>query len=205
MGQLRIIGGQWKRTPIPVADAPGLRPTPDRVRETLFNWLGQRLDGKLCIDLFAGSGALGLEAGSRGAASVVLVDQDPACCRRIGQLIEKLGAQDRMSCVRASGCDWLSRTSQAFDIIFLDPPYASGILSKALPLAAKALAPGGVIYLESNQPFDPDQAASAGLTIVRADKAGAVHYHLLQQGAVQGEQDAASGVSGNIRPPHPGP
>lgn len=205
MGQLRIIGGQWKRTPITVGDAPGLRPTPDRVRETLFNWLGQRLDGQRCLDLFAGSGALGFEAGSRGAASVVLVDQDPACCRRMEALIDKLGAQDRMSCVRASGCDWLSRTSQAFDIIFLDPPYASGLLPRALPLAVKALAPEGLIYLESDQPLGPDQAASAGLEILRADKAGGVHYHLLQRQAVQGEQDAASGVSGNIRPPHPGP
>lgn len=205
MGQLRIIGGQWKRTPIPVENVPGLRPTPDRVRETLFNWLGQRLDGKHCLDLFAGSGALGLEAASRGAASVVLIDQDAGCCRRIEQLIEKLRAQDRMTCIRASGYDWISRTSRSFDLIFLDPPYASDLLAKSLPLAARALSPEGLIYLESDRPFEPGKAAAAGLRLVRADKAGGVHYHLLQHSAGQGEQDAASGISGNVRSPHPGP
>jgi 16S rRNA (guanine(966)-N(2))-methyltransferase RsmD len=205
MGQLRIIGGQWKRTPIPVGHAPGLRPTPDRVRETLFNWLGQRLDGKRCLDLFAGSGALGFEAGSRGAASVTFIDQDPGSCRRIDELIAKLGAQDRLRCLRASGCDWISRQSPSFDVIFLDPPYASGLLAKALPLAAKALAPDGAIYLESDRPFRPEEAALAGLAIMRADKAGTVHYHLLQHSAGKGEQDAASGIPGDLRPPDAGP
>lgn len=186
MGQLRIIGGIWKRTPIPVLDLPGLRPTPDRVRETLFNWLGQDLTGWRCLDLFAGSGSLGLEAASRGAANATLLDQDPKACALIGALINKLKASDRIQIHRADALRWLEShektgISDPFDLIFLDPPFGSDLLKKALPKALNCLTPGGLVYVESDQPLDTPWLDALGLTAVRADKAGTVHYHLLRQ------------------------
>lgn len=207
-GQIRIIGGRWKRTPIAVRHAPGLRPTPDRVRETLFNWLGQRLDGWRCLDLFAGSGALGLEAASRGAAEVVLIESDAAAARTIEALLRRLGADAGIQVRCASAQSWLTRQGPAtvpFDLIFLDPPFGQGLLDQVMPACARLLAPQGLIYLESDTACTADWAARHGLTVVRADKAGAVHYHLLHRSAVQGEQDVDSGVPGDIRSPHAGP
>ncbi len=207
-GQVRIIGGRWKRTPIAVRHAPGLRPTPDRVRETLFNWLGQRLDGWRCLDLFSGSGALGLEAASRGAAEVVMVEVDPAAARAIDALLKRLGADAGVQVCCASAQSWLARQGPAtppFDLIFLDPPFGKGLLEQVLPACMGLLAPEGMIYLESDTACSPEWAARYGLSVGRADKAGAVHYHLLHRSAVQGEQDADSGVPGDIRSPHAGP
>ncbi|MBU3725103.1 MAG: 16S rRNA (guanine(966)-N(2))-methyltransferase RsmD [Burkholderiaceae bacterium] len=199
MGQLRIIGGKWKRTPIPVKDLQGLRPTPDRVRETLFNWLGQQLNGWRCLDLFAGSGALGLEAASRGADAVVLVESDRAASQAIGDLIKKLNAQSQCQLVQARAQEWLARPmSQPFDLIFLDPPFGYGLIDQVLPLLSRVLVAGGLVYVESDAPLGPAQADGCGLKLLRADKAGAVHYHLLQQCAAQGEQNAESGLSGDI-------
>jgi 16S rRNA (guanine966-N2)-methyltransferase len=199
MGQVRIIGGAWKRTPIPVSDREGLRPTPDRVRETLFNWLGQNLQGWRCLDLFAGSGALGFEAGSRGAQQVVFVEPDANAANAIAQLIEKLNAKDRLVLVRGKAQDYVSRAATPFDLVFLDPPFGKGLIEAVVPQALPLLAPEGFIYIESDQALSPQQAGLWGLDLVRQDKAGAVHYHLLQkrEGA-QGDANVKSRLSGDL-------
>jgi 16S rRNA (guanine966-N2)-methyltransferase len=178
---IRIIGGDWKRTPLPVLDLDGLRPTPDRVRETLFNWLGQRLDGLRCLDLFAGSGALGFEAASRGAARVLMVE-------RHGKAAGQLRAnQARLApnTIEVAEADALrlaaSLAPGSFDVVFLDPPFDSDLLGRALELAAPLVSAEGFLYVEAGDALDVAQTpALAGWTIVRQGKAGAVHYHLLQ-------------------------
>jgi 16S rRNA (guanine(966)-N(2))-methyltransferase RsmD len=187
-GQIRIIGGQWKRTLISVPDREGLRPTPDRVRETLFNWLGQRLDEWRCLDLFAGSGALGFESASRGAAEVIFIESNPIAARAISALITKLGAQDRLRLIQTNALDWLSRqptTAVPFDLVFLDPPFGQNLLEQVMSRIRPVLAPRGLVYVESDTEVTQDWASRFGLELVRADKAGLVHYHLLQA------QDAA--------------
>jgi 16S rRNA (guanine(966)-N(2))-methyltransferase RsmD len=187
-GQIRIIGGQWKRTLISVPDREGLRPTPDRVRETLFNWLGQRLDEWRCLDLFAGSGALGFESASRGAAEVIFIESNPIAARAISALITKLGAKDRLRLIQTNALDWLSRqptTAVPFDLVFLDPPFGQNLLEQVMSRIRPVLAPRGLVYVESDTEVTQDWASRFGLELVRADKAGLVHYHLLQA------QDAA--------------
>ncbi len=210
MGQLRIIGGAWKRTPIQVFDREGLRPTPDRVRETLFNWLGQNLQGWRCLDLFAGSGALGFEAGSRGAEQVVFVEPESKSASAIAGLIEKLNAQDRLVLVKGKAQDYLSRAvdchgllalaiKDPFDLIFLDPPFGKGLIEAVMPQALALLAANGCVYIESNQALSPEQAGLWGLELVRQDKAGGVHYHLLKKrNTTQGDADVKSSLSGDI-------
>lgn len=180
---IRIIGGDWKRTPLPVLDLDGLRPTPDRVRETLFNWLGQQLYGQRCLDLFAGSGALGFEAASRGAARVLMVE-------RSGRAVAQLKAnQARLaaSSIEILEADALrlaaSLAPHSFDVVFLDPPFGDKpVLERALELAVALVAPGGALYVESGDALDPSEApALAGWKIVREGKAGAVRYHLLRR------------------------
>lgn len=180
---IRIIGGQWKRTVLPVPDRAGLRPTPDRVRETLFNWLGQRLDGWHCLDLFAGTGALGLEAASRGAAGVLLVERDPVLVRNLRQHVQKLRADDVVRVFQTDALVWLDRRPLIpQDLILLDPPFRAGWLERILPKVLPWLAPAGLLYVESD--FDLDEAwlqaqGLAALDVVRAGRAGQVHYHLL--------------------------
>jgi len=199
VGQLRIIAGKWKRRPIPVRALAGLRPTPDRVRETLFNWLGQRCDGWRCLDLFAGSGALGLEAASRGAARVVFVEPDAVAAQAIEQWIHRVGGGPECQVVRAKAQQWCAASASAgFDLIFIDPPFGAGMVGSIVPVAARLLVPGGHMYVESETPMEAAWAASLGLSALRADKAGAVHYHLLQFSASQGAQDANRGLSGHI-------
>ncbi len=202
MGQIRIIGGRWKRTPIAVPESKALRPTPDRVRETLFNWLGQQLTGWHCLDLFAGSGALSFEAASRGAARVVAIDTDAAACRAMQALCDKLSAGDAVQVVRGQAAEWLARHTEPFDLIFMDPPFGQGLVQGMLPRAVAILAPGGRIYIESDQAMTSDELARQGLDLLRADKAGAVHYHLCSKTVrpqpAQGEHDVTSGVSGHI-------
>lgn len=180
---IRIIGGDWKRTPLPVLDLDGLRPTPDRVRETLFNWLGQQLDGQRCLDLFAGSGALGFEAASRGAARVLMVE-------RSGRAVAQLKAnQARLAAtnIEIAEADALRLAANlppdSFDIVFLDPPFGDQpMLHRALELATPLVAPGGALYVESGEALDlPATPALGGWTIVREGRAGAVHYHLLRR------------------------
>jgi 16S rRNA (guanine966-N2)-methyltransferase len=181
--EVRIIGGQWKRTKLPVFDTPGLRPTPDRVRETLFNWLGQDLTGWRCVDVFAGTGALGLEAASRGAADVLLVEQNPQLVAQLLEIQARLGAA-AIKVERADGLMMLSRLApSSVDLIFLDPPFDAGLFEKALAAAAPALSIEGWIYLEAPAAWDAVGLKPYGLAVWRYLKAGAVHAHLLRRAA----------------------
>jgi len=179
--EVRIIGGQWKRSKLPVPDAPGLRPTPDRVRETLFNWLGQDLTGWRCLDAFAGSGALGFEAASRGAGEVVLVEREAPLARLLQASQARLGAE----AVRVQAGDGLSFMQRAgpdtFDLVFLDPPFADGIHERALAAAAPLVPQDGWIYLEAGQAFDDEALQPYALSVHRHARAGSVHFHLLQR------------------------
>jgi len=174
--KVRIIAGEWRGRLIHFPQAEGLRPTPDRVRETLFNWLGQTLDDKTCLDLFAGSGALGFEALSRGARRVVMVEQNPQVLKALQENARKLGA-DRLDLVAGDGLKTLSREGKAFDVIFLDPPFHHGILPLLLPLLPDRLAPDGLVYAETEQALEPDE----GWEVWRSGRAGNVFYCLLKQ------------------------
>jgi 16S rRNA (guanine966-N2)-methyltransferase len=178
--EIRIIGGQWKRTKLKVADKPGLRPTPDRVRETLFNWLGQDLTGWRCVDAFAGTGVLGFEAASRGASEVVLVEQDGALVAQLESIQSHLSAH-AVRLVRGDGVAALRHLGAASqNLVFLDPPFDSALSEPALAAAARALAPGGFVYLEGPTRWTDAQLVPLGLVLHRYLKAGAVHAHLLR-------------------------
>lgn len=179
--QVRIIGGQWKRSKLAVADRPGLRPTPDRVRETLFNWLGQDLTGWRCVDVFAGTGALGFEAASRGAKEVLLVEQDAALVLQLKRVQAQLQAA-AARIVRGDGLAALRQLDPAsMDAVFLDPPFDSPQFEAALQAAGRAVAPDGFVYLEAPLAWADAQLADFGLTLHRYLKAGAVHAHLLKR------------------------
>ena len=187
--QVRIIGGQWKRTPLPVLMADGLRPTPDRVRETVFNWLGHLLDGGWqqlrCLDLFAGSGALGFEAASRGAAHVLMVEYHTPAARQLEATKTKLRAE-QVHILRADAMGAAEKLAQAgdtFNLIFLDPPYHQDWLSKIMPVCERLTAAGGLLYLEAEQALEADALPSwlSGWQLMRADHAGSVFYHLLRR------------------------
>jgi 16S rRNA (guanine(966)-N(2))-methyltransferase RsmD len=181
--RVRIIGGRYRRTPIQVIDAPGLRPTPDRVRETVFNWLAH-LAGDLAalrgLDLFAGSGALGFELASRGARRVVLVERNPRLVEQLRRLRERLGAEE----VEIIAADWLEAVRSlppgGFDLVFVDPPFDAGLMPAVLPRTRALLAPQGMIYAEAGAPIDPAQARACGLEVVRSARNGMVHFHLLR-------------------------
>ena len=178
--QVRIIGGQWKRTPLPVADRPGLRPTPDRVRETLFNWLGQDLAGWHCVDAFAGTGALGFEAASRGAADVLLVEAEGELVDQLRAIAKKLQA-DNVRVQRGNALTVLAGLAPAsVDLLFLDPPFDADLFDKALAAARPALTAEGFIYLEAPRAWDAEALARHRLELVRHMKAGVVHGHLLR-------------------------
>jgi 16S rRNA (guanine966-N2)-methyltransferase len=181
--EVRIIGGAWKRSKLAVADRPGLRPTPDRVRETLFNWLGQALEGWRCVDAFAGAGALGFEAASRGAAEVVLVERDAALVASLVAARQRLHA-DAVRVERADAVHWMARApAAAFDLVFLDPPFDSGLLGPALDAAVRIVVESGLIYVEAAVPIDAADAGSRGLSVWRSGRAGAVHFQLLRKAA----------------------
>ncbi len=180
-GEVRIIGGQWKRSKLPVADKPGLRPTPDRVRETLFNWLGQDLTGWRCVDVFAGTGALGFEAASRGAAEVRLVEQDSALVAQLKRIQVQLQAT-AVHIQRGEGVAVLKQLDPAsMDLVLLDPPFDANLLDAALPAAARVVAAQGFVYLEAPTAWSDEQLAAFGLALYRHLKAGAVHAHLLRR------------------------
>lgn len=180
-GEIRIIGGAWKRTRLPVAQRPGLRPTPDRVRETLFNWLGQDLSGWRCLDAFAGTGALGFEAASRGAASVQLVESDAALVAQLHTLQQRLQAT-AMRVQRGDGVAALKQAAPAsLDLVLLDPPFDSDLFTPALQAAAQAVAADGFVYLEAPRAWNDEELAAWGLAVHRHLKAGAVHAHLLRR------------------------
>jgi len=179
-GEIRIIGGQWKRTKLSVPDQPGLRPTPDRVRETLFNWLGHDLGGWRCVDAFAGTGALGWEAASRGAARVVMLEQNPELLRLLQATQTQLQA-GTVAIQRGDALGWLARqTPDSADLVFLDPPFDAPVFEEALRASRKILRAGGWIYLEAPHRWSVDALAELGLKEHRYMKAGAVHAHLLQ-------------------------
>ena len=179
---IRIIGGDWKRTPLPVLDLDGLRPTPDRVRETLFNWLGQRLDGQHCLDLFAGSGALGFEAASRGAARVLMVERNARAAGQLRANQQRLAAR-AIEIAEADGLRLAASLAPgSFDVVFLDPPFDADLLGKALAVTLPLVAAGGFLYVEAGEAFEAGSCEPlAGWEIVRQGKAGAVHFHLLQR------------------------
>lgn len=178
-GEIRIIGGLYKRSKIAVPDKPGLRPTPDRVRETLFNWLGQDLSGWHCVDAFAGTGALGLEAASRGAAAVHMAEQDPELVQRLKSLRDKLAAV-AVQVERGDGLALLRRLPpRSQQLILLDPPFQSPLFAPALEAAARAVAKPGFIYLEAPQAWSEEPLSDLGLQVFRQGRAGAVHFHLL--------------------------
>lgn len=182
--QVRIIGGQWKRTPLPVVEGSGLRPTPDRVRETLFNWLDHLLDrdwsGQRCLDLFAGTGALGFEAASRGAASVLMVESLQAACKALQVTRDKLDAA-QVEIRHADALAQLGAVAGPVELIFLDPPYGLQLLPVLLPACRRLLAPAGLVYAESDSPFAvaPFPGWMHGWEVVRESKAGAVYFALL--------------------------
>jgi 16S rRNA (guanine966-N2)-methyltransferase len=178
VGEVRLIGGSLKRSRLSVLDRPGLRPTPDRVRETLFNWLGQDLQGWRVLDAFAGTGALGLEAASRGAAQVVLLEQDTPLVVAINAAAARLKvATARVE--RADALLWMGRCAAgSFELIFIDPPFESGLAASAAAAAARLLVPGGFMFVEAGEHLT---ALPSGLHSHRYAKAGAVHAHLWQR------------------------
>ena len=173
---VRITGGEWRSRVIRVPAAANLRPTPDFVRERLFNWLGQDLSGKRCLDLFAGSGALGFEALSRGAAEVVMVESSRLVHRNLRATADELGAGQRLRLVPGDALHFLASPPRGFDIVFVDPPYASGLAVKVLERLPGALGPGAVVYVESDAAF----AAGPGWRVTREGRAGAVHHRLME-------------------------
>lgn len=178
--EVRIIGGQYKRSPLKVPVWPGLRPTPARVRETLFNWLGQDLSGWRVLDAFAGTGALGLEAASRGAAAVLSLEKEPMLARQIQANARQLGAA-QVSVQVADALAWMRRqTVPAHDLVFLDPPFGEQVFAEALSLACQCVPVGGWIYLEADAP-QATVPHGPHLRLHRHDRAGAVHYHLFER------------------------
>jgi 16S rRNA (guanine966-N2)-methyltransferase len=176
--EVRIIGGQWKRSKLPVADRPGLRPTPDRVRETLFNWLGQDLTGWRVLDAFAGSGALGFEAASRGAAEVLLLERQSVLASALVAAKARLHA-DTVQVLVTDALAWFSRCAPGrYELVLLDPPFDAGVTEKALAAGASAVAADGYLYLEAPQEI---AAAPAGFARHRHLRAGAVHAHLFKR------------------------
>jgi 16S rRNA (guanine(966)-N(2))-methyltransferase RsmD len=184
--EVRLIGGRWKRTPLAVPVVAGLRPTPSRVRETLFNWLGQDMAGWRVLDAFAGSGALGFEAASRGAESVCLVEREPVLVKSLRATQAKLGAL-QVQIVQADALAWMSRLPTAapgFDLVLLDPPFGDDLFESALWAALRCVPENGWIYLEAPEAYvdaGSPVAAVPGLRLHRQGSAGAVHYHLFQR------------------------
>jgi len=186
--EVRIMGGQWKRSPLPVPVSAGLRPTPSRVRETLFNWLGQDLAGWRVLDAFAGSGALGFEAASRGADEVWLIERDAALARSLQASKARLKAE-QVHVAQADALHWMSQPARAerFDLVFLDPPFDEALFWPALAAALSCVPAGGWIYLESPEALAalPQAPAHTHLTTQlkphRHGQAGAVHFHLFQR------------------------
>ena len=173
--RVRIIAGKWRSRIVHFPAAAQLRPTPDRVRETLFNWLGQGLDGLDCLDLFAGSGALGFEALSRGARRVVMVEKDRKVAEALRESARELGADD-LDVVNADALTWLAGARDRFDVAFVDPPYASELAAAALVALPAHLQPGARVYVETAAPLEP----GAAWRVLREDRAGAVRYALYE-------------------------
>jgi 16S rRNA (guanine966-N2)-methyltransferase len=176
---VRIIGGGWRGRRVSFPDIPGLRPTPDRVRETLFNWLQQSIVGARCLDLFAGSGALGLEALSRGAKELVFVEQAVAAARALQEQLIRFGGQARAQVAEMGAARYLRSVPQAFDIVFLDPPFGRDALAEYVPMLDQGqwLKPGALVYLE-NEKKAGAPPLPAHWQLLKSKSAGEVGYHL---------------------------
>ncbi len=187
LNSVRIIGGQWRRRVLRFPDSAGLRPTPDRVRETLFNWLsncfGQDLSGLVCLDLFAGSGALGFEAASRGASKVVLLEAAPKVAAALEENLKMLDAGGRLEIVRSDALKFATSTTGRFDVLFLDPPYQQGWIERMAPLLPRILTADAVIYAEAEYMLE----GCGEWKTVRHGKAGQVYYHLMRRNESPGE------------------
>ena len=175
-GRIRIIGGEYRGRRIAVPERRDLRPTPDRVRETLFNWLGQRLDGRSCLDLFAGSGVLGFEAASRGAGRVVMVENDRAVLTALKKTLAAIGAR-QVELVLGDAFEYLLGDDGRFDVVFLDPPFRQNALPALVGRLPRRLAAGARVYVEAPEPLPP----AAGWRELKRARAGQVSYQLLEQ------------------------
>ena len=180
--RVRIIGGMWRSRIIEFPDLPGLRPTPDRVRETLFNWLGQTMTQKRCLDLFAGSGALGFEAASRGASSVTMVESARPAIYALRRNRERLGA-NQCQIIAQDAVKTLDVLKDAFDVIFVDPPFSSDFLPAMLPKLVDCLGSGGMVYAEWREPLSDVVARLPGnpWKVLRSGQAGAAYFALLSR------------------------
>lgn len=174
INKLRIGGGELRSRIITFPDAEGLRPTPDRVRETLFNWLGQTMYGRSCLDLFAGSGALGIEAASRGAEHVVMVEKNPVVFRALRDNVRKFACAN-ISLRHQDGLEFISRDAKRYDVIFLDPPFQSDYLSRLLETLPQHLSDNGVVYVESGEAIE----VPSPWQVIKSGKAGQVWYQLI--------------------------
>lgn len=174
-GKVRIIAGRWRNSRLEVAAVAGLRPTAERVRETLFNWLQARLSGARCLDLYAGTGALGLEAASRGAAEVLLIENNPLLVQRLRAQLERLRAE-QVRVIAADANAWLAGATGSFDLVFVDPPFALDLWNQTLALLAPKLARDARVYVECAA--DAVVAIPAGWTLVREGSTREVRYSL---------------------------
>jgi 16S rRNA (guanine966-N2)-methyltransferase len=176
---VRIIAGAWRGRRVHFPDLPALRPTPDRVRETLFNWLQHSIAGARCLDLFAGSGALGLEALSRGASEVVFVEQFPAAARTLQEQLVRLGGESKARVMEMGAARFLRTPAKAFDIVFLDPPFGTNALAEYVPMLDSEpwLAAGSLVYLE-NERSAGVPSLPAHWELLKSKSAGEVGYHL---------------------------
>lgn len=186
-GAVRIIAGQYKRRKLPIATKNhlphGFRPSPDRLRETVFNWLGQIMHGYQCIDAFAGTGALGFEAASRGASSVYMFESHAGLVAQLQYNKKQLDAQS-VHIRQGDALAYLQQLAHSkpahFDVVFLDPPYASNLYTPALQAIAPILQPLGYVYLEADHKWQTETLAALGWVCWRYTKAGAAHAHMLR-------------------------
>lgn len=185
VGAVRIIGGRFKRTPLAVQDREGLRPTPDRVRETVFDWLmhlsGGTIEDLTVLDMFAGSGAMGLEAASRGARRVVCTELNRKSAAQIRAVVEKLGATGTVNVVCGDVFSYVGSTNETFDIVFIDPPFAESLQAEALSAVKPRLTDKAVVYVESDREISEEKLQDQGFASVRRGRAGAVFYLLAQK------------------------
>lgn len=200
-GRVRIIGGRWRGTRLPVVERPGLRPTADRVRETLFNWLAPSLAGARVLDLFAGTGALGIEAVSRGAAHAVLVEHDLGAAQALRDTAARLPGGDALDVVQADAMAWLhAQPEGAFDIAFVDPPFDANLWGGVLPALAPKIAAEGWLYVEA--PVEAAPALPPEWTLHREGRTREVRYALYRRGAARaaGQADTLAADPGFDEP-----
>jgi 16S rRNA (guanine966-N2)-methyltransferase len=177
-GKIRIIGGSWRSRKIDVIDSPGLRPTPDRVRETLFNWLQPYIQGAICLDLYAGTGILGLEALSRGASSLVMVEYNSSLTKNLHRQVKKLDAK-QVKIENMDVCLWLKQSHEPFDIIFMDPPYANKQVGNNVKQLINfgCVKHGSLLYIESGEEIED---LDPRLELMKSAKAGIVQHRLFR-------------------------